>query len=77
MHSKILLTFSTANDERNIPRVAMNPPVNAVFLIPNLSTSILEIGDKRNVVPIAKEATRDAIVAAARRVDCTKYDTIT
>ena len=43
-----------------MPRVAMKPPVNAVFLIPNLSTRILEIGDKRNVVPIAKDATRDA-----------------
>ena len=56
----IKLTLSTANDERNMPRVAMKPPVNAVFLIPNLSTRILEIGDKRNVVPIAKDATRDA-----------------
>ena len=43
-----------------MPRVAMKPPVKAVFLIPNLSTRILEIGDKRNVVPIAKDATKDA-----------------
>jgi hypothetical protein len=45
-----------------MPRVAMKPPRNAVFLIPNLSTRMLEIGDKRNVVPIAKDVTKDAFI---------------
>ena len=40
----------------------MNPPVNAVFLIPNLSTSILEIGDKRNVVPIRRRKKKNTLI---------------
>ena len=50
-------------EERNAPNVAINPPKNAVFRIPNLSTKTPEMGDNKNVVPINSDPSRDDIVS--------------
>ena len=50
-------------EERNAPKVAINPPRNAVLRIPSRSTKTPEIGDIRNVVPINKDPRRDDIVS--------------
>ena len=63
VHVFYFLTLSIVKEERNAPNVAINPPKNAVFRIPNLSTKTPEMGDNKNVVPINSDPSRDDIVS--------------
>ena len=62
-HVCYFLTLSIVKEERNAPNVAINPPKNAVFRIPSLSTKTPEIGDIKNVVPINSDPSNDDIVS--------------
>ena len=55
-HVCYFLTLSIVKEERNAPNVAINPPKNAVFRIPSLSTKTPDIGDIKNVVPIDQQS---------------------